>query len=167
MPQRIQRVPPGYLSFLGLRGTGNNPSEVSDFVQPVLDLEYLYVAQDLAVEVATTAGVNAPGGAATLEVPAGEAWRIVAISAQLATVLVGDVFNVSIGFALSSAGLIVQCANPPRIVATAAAQTMTGGLFIPQRFMLPAGHTIIARLEEAVGNASSLSVVALFQRERQ
>ena len=74
MPQRIQARPLGLLSFLGLQGTGKNPTDLSDYVQPVLDLDYLYNANGLEAQNATTLlAVN--GDTEELEVPAGEVWR--------------------------------------------------------------------------------------------
>lgn len=42
MPQLINRVPPGLLSLLDIKALGQNPSVLSDLVQPTIDLSSFY-----------------------------------------------------------------------------------------------------------------------------
>lgn len=46
MSRPIQTNPLGFLSLLGLKNNGNNPPEMRDDVQPVVDLRAQYLEQD-------------------------------------------------------------------------------------------------------------------------
>lgn len=84
---RVGRYPPGYLELLDAKSNGATPPDVSDFVQPVLDMGRFYDQAVTRYIVGTTAaGVNACAFWGTVTaattVPSGELWRIRQISVQ-------------------------------------------------------------------------------------
>lgn len=83
MPSKIQRIPSGLLSFLGIKGTGQNPDFITDDVVPSLETLPFYAVQNN--EIATTSGaVQNAGDQITLVVPSQEVWLLHGISAIIA-----------------------------------------------------------------------------------
>jgi hypothetical protein len=60
VPSTINRVPPGLLSLLGIQSTGINPSVLLDSVQPVFDLEQLYL-QASSISEGTSISLTSQG----------------------------------------------------------------------------------------------------------
>lgn len=166
MSNRIQRVPPGYLSFLAMRGTGVAPTEAPDQLQPVVNLEHLYVAGDL-VSVETVAGALANAGdSAQVNIPQGEAWRVVAFGYSVTYSAIGGVGSVAIRVS-APGSLSVPIGSRDRFVATATTDRFDNGVLVPQPWVLIPGSRIQATLQEAVGTGTvTLTMRVLFHRLR-
>ena len=78
MPQSLNRIPAGLLSLLQIKSLGRNPSALSDFVQPTLEMsESYFTTLSLRFARASTAGVaSADQGTriSLIEVPENEIW---------------------------------------------------------------------------------------------
>lgn len=155
MTQPIQRVPAGLLSFLGLRGQGVNPRELADQVLGVLNLEHLYVAPDLISTTVTSPAVAAVT-ALDMSVPAGEAWRIIAIGIVIHPSAAAAVMNVSLGIT-APGGQTTPISVPYRRVATDATERLDYGVLIPQPFVAMPGTIFSGIVEEAPGGATTLA----------
>lgn len=100
MTQRIQRPPTGLLGLLGSKGTGINPSELEDRVQPTVDLTPFYQSQDIQTAIASGTPVTAAGAGASLVVPNGEYWQLLAVGGLWSAFTAASVFAAAlqIGF---------------------------------------------------------------------
>ena len=164
MPALIQRIPPGLLSFLGLKSTGQNPNVLADTVVPTLNLEHLYLAQDLRVSSATQNVANA-GQSISLAVPNGEAWRVLGIGYSADTLTAPATLKVALKIAPGGAvACPVYSSWPPHTV-SAASDIVQDGIFVPQPFVAPSGTGFTAFLEQSLGvGTTNLAVIVLFQR---
>jgi hypothetical protein len=76
MPQLINRVPPGLLSLLGIKGTGQNPVLLADELVTTLNTTEAYYAavSQPYQDVVTTPGTVGFFGGTISSPPAGELW---------------------------------------------------------------------------------------------
>ena len=164
MPSLIQRIPPGLLSFLGLKSTGQNPNNLSDTVVPVLDLEHLYLAQDLQVSSNTQNVANA-GQSISLAVPNGEAWRVLGFGYSADTLTATATLKVALKIAPNgSVACPVGTSWPPHVV-SAASDIVQDGIFVPQPFVAPSGTGFTAFLTQSLGvGTTNLAVIVMYQR---
>lgn len=110
----IQRPPAGLLELLGLRGTGNTPVALEDYLRGTLDLTTLYMAP-LARNVRGATGVAAANGffAGTgLVIPTGEIWVLTALAASSSNMAAGESYRlapaVSLGGAVNTLEIFTQ-----------------------------------------------------------
>lgn len=84
----IQRSPLGLLELLSLKGSGDTPRALAEYLQGTLDLNQLYLAPLRRTLNTTTVTITGNGNwAATTAVPAGELWLVTNISYQTAALL--------------------------------------------------------------------------------
>jgi len=85
-PLTIQRVPRGLLGFLGLRGSGQLPSELSPTIAGVVDATVLYARDDFRWARAAEPAANTSWlKYATQTVPQGEIWVVCSMWAVAGT----------------------------------------------------------------------------------
>lgn len=166
MSNLIQRIPRGLLAMFGSRGTGMNPNELLQTVQPIVDVEGMLSQSLLQLEFDRTdliANANTLFG--TISVPAGEVWRILLIGYTA--------FNFSVAGAISHAGLRVfvpgaatsaMFGRPQKFTATGVNDQFDQGELFPQPLYLPSGSIIEGRQLEAVGGTISTTLQVLFHR---
>lgn len=89
MPSQVNRVPPGLLSLLGIKASGQNPSILPDTLTPTLELLDLYMAGNAQEVVASTSAVNLVGiwGVASLQPGPGELYLVERMSVSTTTAL--------------------------------------------------------------------------------
>lgn len=75
----IARRPNGLLDLLLAQQQGKNPATLGDSVVPVIDLGPFYNSERVSM-ARTTGTYTVSGGAVTLSIPTGEAWKVLAIS---------------------------------------------------------------------------------------
>lgn len=166
MADRLTKAPAGYLSWLNLQVEGRNPALVAELLQPVIDISDLYLAARNNTAT-TTANVTNSGDMARIAVPAGELWRVLAISATLPLVPGTDAadFGVLVGIELVSGGaFIVQGqtytagAGPRQIAASA---TFARPLILGAGGAAP---TIAGYICNNCGAARAMTVRCIYQR---
>lgn len=76
MPQLINRIPPGLLSLLGIKGTGLNPVLLADELRPIIDTTQAYYAAVSQPYQDVATGLTAVGffGGTISSPPPGELW---------------------------------------------------------------------------------------------
>lgn len=122
MPQLIQRAPLGLLSVFDSKAGGVAPNQLSDTVQPTVDLQPmygLYVRNRITASIAAAGvvvGFNSLGG--LLLVPAGETWRLLNLTGNVNNVVAAGC-DVAIGYSdqtgrFSMIGSYVSCATATR-----------------------------------------------------
>lgn len=129
MPSLINRVPPGLLSFLGIKALGQNPSQLSDELTPVLELGSLYLAPYSETRQFQTAVINAPGffSASGALVPAGKIWVCGSISLNTSGVIAAATTYTGMGLCWNPTGTsIIYDVGAPLVTATAAGRLLTG-----------------------------------------
>ena len=76
----IQRFPKGLLDWLGMKGSGDVPADLSPLVQSSIEIGPLYLLDRIAQAVTGSPNINANGTfaavAANLTVPPGEQWML-------------------------------------------------------------------------------------------
>jgi hypothetical protein len=85
----INKLPLGYLGFLGIKNGGEYPSETSRVLSPVWDMTGLYTFGNSEVSSVLVA-IAAIGSQAFVTVPNGEAWLILQQSAACDTLGAGQ-----------------------------------------------------------------------------
>jgi len=81
MTSPLQKSPDGVLGALDLKVLGLNPNKFSDTLVPIVDVYDQYLANELATLESPTATITGPAVSAdaTLTVPNGQAYRVLAI----------------------------------------------------------------------------------------
>lgn len=166
MPQKVQRIAPGLLSFLGLKGTGQNPTELGELLSPVVDLTPFYHAIDLLTANASTAGLNTVGQSTLIEVPAGETWRVMAAGYIATNLTAAGICHISILYQPPGTGNVVPITKPIRyVVGAAGTERHDVGYWFPTPFIAPTGSQFIMLLEESTGAGTmSLNARVAYQK---
>lgn len=163
MPSKIQRIPSALLAALGIKGTGFNPTTLTDEVVPVIDVTENYASQFLQV-ITDTAVVNGAGAGVSLSVPDGQLWRVYGVSAEFLP-NGGDLVQLIAQIRASGIGTSFRCfAAPETHVAVAGERTTIGGL-LPKPLILPSGSIVRAQLGPATGGiAATIRANALVEQ---
>ena len=168
MSGKIQKVPPGLLSFLGIVGDGQTPSNLGSLVHPTVDLSPFYLARDLDSEGAPAAGQGAVGDSVSVTVPAGECWRMLGCG------FIGS--NMSVAVMTITAQLRMRTPNddaiglhPDWFVFTTSStnDVINNGVWFPEPFLAMPGTLFESMLPiAATGGTFTMNVRPLFQRLR-
>lgn len=166
MAEKIQRVPVGAYSALGIVGSGTGPQELADTVVPVMDFTAFYAARSLEVVLGTNAAAAAVGDAATIDVPPGENWQVFTVSGSISAGFAAQVMAICVGFVIPIGGnFTIVGATDDADPAAAAGDAIRVGLPLPIPFVFNAGSQIRAALMRTPGvGAVNLSVTALIRR---
>jgi len=92
MATGINRLPRGLLSYLDMQAQGNNPSQLADTVQPVIDLEPFYRSMaryEYRLAVGTVA--ITPGVGAVVQIPTDQIWLVHQISSTVTNNTAGNI----------------------------------------------------------------------------
>jgi len=160
---RIQRIPLGLLSLLDSKSTlGKTPVDLSEIVAGVLNLEPYYLANALTA-INVPANVQNSGDVCSTNVPEGEAWRLVGLSA-LASFTAAATLHLSLAIRPVSAGFEVPVLRiGPEAVATATA-IVHQGILLPEPLVLAPGSQILARVNTDSASAYLVQMRPLFHR---
>lgn len=165
MANRIQRVPNGYLSLLGMVGSGETPKVTPDFLQPTIDIEPYFSADRVETLIDSTTGASVVADNASLVVPNGEIWRMVAMGGRATYSLVGGIANIQLLYATPSGPTVIPLTVGKRQVAVAATDVCDIGFVFPMPLILVAGSELRLRLNEPVTTGTvNLTVSAIFNR---
>lgn len=117
----IQAIPQGLLGFLQLKNAGKNPSEISELLQPVLDLREWYLqtamrnfignggaAPSAALPNNTVGFIGYLATVPNITVPANEVWYCPYYTALSATLLAAETIQFGCGFRNPDAGFTYQ-----------------------------------------------------------
>lgn len=92
---RLQRNAEGFLSLIGNKIGGREPTVVADTVVAGIDMTQLLLGRTLAVETVTVATSNY-GDGAELTVPDGEVWLLTSVSWAVLTGAAGQQFSLHV-----------------------------------------------------------------------
>lgn len=145
MASPIARRPAGLLDLLLSQQQGTNPSNLSDNVNPTIDMAQFYYQDRLSVKTQND-NETAVGGTVTITVPAGESWLLWASSfaVQFATVnqriycyghLTGLKGSTSPCYFTDYGGMKTP---------TGATDIVVGAYWFPNGFIVPSGTNIVA-----------------------
>jgi len=157
----LHGYPVGLLSMLGSQNFGVNPKELAEVVSPVVDLSDLYLLQ-FQQSVSGAVGVPGVGFNLAITVPAGQMWRVHALSGIIvhgAGVTADYALNVmpNNGASVAVSPSISVAANQTRWL------PITGA---PEGLWLTAGTTIGLDIASLVGVPASLAVSGIFSQIR-
>jgi hypothetical protein len=93
----INRLPLGWLGFLGIKNGGQYPSETSQVLSPVWDLTQLYTFGNSEIDNVVQA-IAAVGNTSYTTVPNGEAWLVLQQSAATDTLGAGQSFRAALNW---------------------------------------------------------------------
>lgn len=151
MQSRIQRTPAGFLSQLGMKGTGANPSALLDEVRAVVEMgEQLAAGIPLEVETATSPGQNVTGTAAVITIPSTEAWRVVSASGGASGLTAADTIKLALNLIVPGAanGTVIAVSRGEVVVAT---ERVDFGVLFPRPLFLPPGSILACLLQRPPG----------------
>ena len=164
MAFKVQRRASGLLSALGIVGQGNTPTEMSETVQPTMDVQLFFDAgrHEIVDASAVTAVV---GGNATIDVPAGEAWRLIGLSARFIAGAGGVAPSFWCGARFSQTGNnTVLGYHPEHPTAVLISEEAAAVAILPTALILGPGAQIRAQLATAAPAGSTLICVAAIAR---
>lgn len=128
---KINRLPLGWLGFLGIKNGGQYPQDTSPVLLPTFDLAAMYYSAN-GEYLAATQAVAAIGGVTFFTVPNGETWWVLGASAQSVTLGAGQ----TIEFVLQTtdpgnqATILLSSAQGPRTVGARAATLLEDPVFL-------------------------------------
>lgn len=154
----IQRVPESFLAALGIRGTGENPRNLPDNVQPVVELGDYYSSRFWETVNGSTAGATNVGDQATMTVPAGESWRVHSITGAIVSISGAATVSCNLSFRPTGVGSAIRLAARSVALPAANDQMQLGAL--ANGIILPPGSTINCGLEFDLGAVTGTLVVA-------
>lgn len=111
MPQLINRIPPGLLSLLGIKGTGLNPVLLGDELRAIIDTTEAYYAAVSQPYEDTTAALTVTGfaGGTVASPPPGELWVFPTVIAKFSAPLAaGTTYRVRVAVAQSGGGQLLH-----------------------------------------------------------
>lgn len=141
MPAPISRRPSGILDLLLAQQQGQNPNNLVDDVQPVLDLEKFYEPDRLSVASTTTA-LTAVGSTSTILVPAGERWKIYSIGVAGSFATVNQQLQVYVTLSGISGAALHYAHKFDTFAPVGATDIFAGGFWLPDPLLLPSGVSI-------------------------
>lgn len=122
LPAIVNALPGGYLDLLGLKTMGRNPSAVTDFVQPILDLSKFYLSSQAVVLSASTTA-NTPGSwffGGNFDVPQNEVWALLDIGVYSNALIASEAAQISLVVDFPSSGNVPMFIGDPGVRSTAA-----------------------------------------------
>lgn len=161
---KLQTIPAGYLSLLGIKD-GGNPSQAADFVQPVISLDTFYLATQVDSVVGVLSGATNVGDAATVTVPPGEAWRLLTLGGNCHSVS-APAANIRMTLALlEPRNLQSMPVFTHEAEVVAAGDAIQFGVPFPQPIVVPPGTILRNQLLNDLGAVTfTIEVRAMFQR---
>ena len=163
-PLTVQRVPRGVLDYLGLRGSGDLPHELSNQVQLSVEAGALY-GMDLLR--ATSKLLLALGTGfttdSTLTVPSGELWVVANISAEIATAA-ASTFSGNVGYKrLQDNPGSCRILNTPSLTLAASQTGNLGNSCAFGEVILAPGDTIGVRCTAVTGTANATVMIDVYR----
>jgi hypothetical protein len=142
----IQRVPRGLLDLLGLKGFGDNPTELEDKVRGVVDLTQLYLGDQFVSLATGTPNISANGfnvaADQVLTVPAGTYWLVSGFVCQRSVALAAATScSVQLGVSRLGAVSAMPLAPDERVVLTGETFSL-GVCFNPGQLVLRPGDRL-------------------------
>ena len=127
---RLNRKPRGFTGILDIQNEGQTPPDVSEVLQPAIDLQAYYSAEKGLQAQQVVSAVGALGGGAEVTIPSKESWLIYAVGGGIT--LAGNGDDVALSIRIKNVP-IVGGGLSETIVAnwSTAARNMTAGGFIP------------------------------------
>jgi len=163
----IQRVPVGVLQFLGLRNGGETPKTFGSEVLPILDTTPFYAAEDLQQTIQTDAATNVAGSGSFVDVPAGEAWLIVAVGGIWSTFTAGSVFRAAIHLGFQPNLVPVATMEQSVTISAGATDQFRIPFVPPQPLVLPSGCRIGTVLLQSMANNATPQTRVLYMPLRR
>ena len=161
----IQRPPRGLLDLLGLKGFGDNPTELEDKVRGTVDLSQMYLADQFVSLATATANVSANGFnfAATtiLTCPPGTLWFVSGFVAQRSVALAAAT-QVSVQLGINRLGAVsaMPLAPDERVVLTGETFAL-GVCFNPGQLVMRPGDSLGVYTQKGLyGTAFPISLQA-------
>lgn len=152
MPGKIQTPAFGFLSALGLKSSGQQPFESEPNLTNVYNMNEFYDSGLITTFSQSQAGVQVVGDSVTATVPAGKAWRLIALQTSMSALAVND--DIRIGFAIRWRGNTIRIGSTPWFQNVAAGDLPSWGFIVPQPVVLLAGTGILALIEQATLTAA-------------
>lgn len=156
---KINRLPLGWLGFLGIKNGGQYPQDTSPILAPTFDLAEMYYSANSEYLAATNAAA-AIGGVTYFTVPNGETWWLLNAAAQSVTLGAGQ----TVEFVLQTtdpgnlATIILSQAQGSRTVGARATTLLQAPCF------LTAGSTFGISVTALVAGPVNVSVGARIAR---
>lgn len=164
MPGRIQTPPFGFLSALGLKSSGSQPPAVATDLVPSYETGGYYDASKLET-ASNGAAMAGAGSSVDLEVPAGEAWKL--IGAQYG--VIPSAGSPSVGsFALliiwNNASIRIATETPNKVIASALSEQQFGAVLFPRDVVLLPGARLRARYENGNSITGTINVGCVYTK---
>ena len=142
----IARRPQGLLDLLLTQQQGKNPAELGDLLLPVLELGHFYETDRIKTKGATITATTINSNA-TIEIPAGEAWKVYGFSVRGTFATVDQ--EVRVGFRISNiAGGEILESESIRFEAFGATDQFGNGIMFPQPIIYPSGAKFTCYTQE-------------------
>lgn len=164
MPQQVNRVPPGLISLLGIKGSGQNPQLLADLITPTLDVTQAYLAgfsDRLQVDTAAVTARGILGSSGQLSPGPGE---IFAVNECVAVNLGAAASTLRIRLCLYDTGTGNIFAASPDAASSAANEWAISAWHGP--LYVPSGFDLGVVVESFTGTPGTIRLAAMFTRLR-
>lgn len=96
-PNRIQRIPQGWLSLFNIKSAGRNPERIDQELRATADIEKYYLAPQTIVFSQLDLNLQNPGDSSVVTVPSTETWLFLAGGLAISPgVTAGDTIDFSL-----------------------------------------------------------------------
>lgn len=161
---RIGKAPAGFQDLLGSVNFGDNPSDLSNVAQAIVEM-YPFLASTNLVRAAATTVAAGPTAEAFLEVPQGEIWFVRFIASSMVAANVGDAFSLQVGLSEVTGSSIINLATSARFTAAVAAQRFQVSYTPSQLLPLTNSQNVRAAVENlSPVTGQIIAVHALYDR---
>lgn len=138
---KINRIPKALQELLGNTSQGVNPSELLSEVRPSFDMVKFW-ALDKVDYIASTASAAAVFANSFVQVPQGEVWIPLTLSADITMTVIGEGAQIVIGIANNSRLARCHIAQSEYRTTTTAIETIAAVYEFPQMILLGAGDSV-------------------------
>lgn len=165
---KINTPPIGLQDFLGSKNYGENPAQLGQVVSPMLDLAPFFgvYEQDIARDTGVLTG---RGIAATVEVPEGEAWYLLAAGGRIETAAAAAVYAIAIELESAVGGLGATAGLPLAMRYVENGNLVSGDLYAvtfqpPQPVILGPGSKLNLHVYKSIATNQIYQLVSWFYK---
>ena len=153
---RINRIPLGYLDLVGTETGGKTPSDASEEVSPVVEMEEFYSAITLSSEQFSFNN-NVVGDFGQSDVPDGEIWKVYSIGVNELRATALDMSDIAVFFGRltrsDSAGNFALMFDTGKLINDFATGRASASILLPRPVHLASGSRVLAQVQDRTGTA--------------
>lgn len=168
MVLKVQKQASGMLDALGITSGGVNLDGLDEVMRGVMDLSANYMSTNIATANDQVLNATTFADTATVTVPAGQSWRLIAQGYTAGGFSIGTEVEIAMDMVPGQGGLAVPTIiQQPKRVAATANEAVNSGVLFPMPIVVNSGAAFRAFLRSpSVVGSIDLTLVVAFHRLR-